>query len=197
MIARKRKKVGSHSTITKHIGTVLLCLECRRDVPAGNRLAEGAKQSKCVIGSVPMTRGGRLCRNRGAKRGGGGLHPPLWGTFPMKPTNRRFVGFAKGETDFDKSKIWQNHRGRLLETDAQLGMPAIPRQRRATTTHRRGKHRRRGALRAPAICLTWDKRTVPLSHTDSRAQPAGERGSRYRMKIGKRRLSTASRQRCP
>ena len=114
--------------------TVLLCLECRRDVPAGKRLAEGAKQSKRVIGSVPMTRGGRLCRNRGAKRGGGGPHPPLWGTFPMKPTNRRFVGFAKGETDFDKSKIWQNHRGRLLETDAQLGMPAIPRQRRANTT---------------------------------------------------------------
>ena len=36
---------------------------------------------------------------------------------PQKGGNPAGIsGFASGETDFDKSKIWQNHRGRLLGT---------------------------------------------------------------------------------
>ena len=56
---------------------------------------------------------------------------------PQKGGNPAGIsGFASGETDFDKSKIWQNHRGRLIKCAAAtipvpcslLPVPLTPRQ---------------------------------------------------------------------
>ena len=43
-------------------------------------------------------------------------HPPPSGApSPKRRKSCGISGFASGETDFDKSKIWQNHRGRLFQ----------------------------------------------------------------------------------